>query len=288
MLPTALELPQLVERLAAVLAARPEILEAYLFGSVARGEAQAHSDVDVAVFTDAGLREDGAFGYRAELTAALMSALGSNAVDVVLLDEAPPLLYHRVLRDGVRILSRDLRATTVREGRALSRYCDYLPQLDKIERGALGGCLPERGAVTPGASDVRTVQRHLLALRRALEELRRHQGRPIEELAELDELWTVERGLQLAAQNALDIATHIAASAGRDVSDYASAIDALADLGVLEREFAQRFRGIAGFRNVLVHGYLEVDREILHRVLNTQVDEIASFAARVESYLGVR
>ncbi len=74
-----------------------------------------------------------AFGYAADLTAALMHALRIDRVDVVLLDEAPPLLYHRVLRDGVRILSRDLRATTTREGRALSRYCDYLPQLRKIE-----------------------------------------------------------------------------------------------------------------------------------------------------------
>jgi len=36
-------------------------------------------------------------------------------------------------RRCLRILARDLRATTTREGRALSRYCDYLPQLDKID-----------------------------------------------------------------------------------------------------------------------------------------------------------
>jgi hypothetical protein len=55
-------------------------------------------------------------------------------VDVVLLNHAPPLLYHRVLRDGIRICSRDLAATTGREGMALSRYCDYVPQLEMIER----------------------------------------------------------------------------------------------------------------------------------------------------------
>jgi hypothetical protein len=62
-----------------------------------------------------------------------MRVLGAPSVDVVVLNEAPPLLYHRVLRDGVRILARDLRATTTREGRALSRYCDYVPHLAKIE-----------------------------------------------------------------------------------------------------------------------------------------------------------
>lgn len=61
------------------------------------------------------------------------AALGTNAVDVAVLNRAPPLLYHRVLRDGIRFLSRNPRDTTTREGYALSRYCDYLPQLAKIE-----------------------------------------------------------------------------------------------------------------------------------------------------------
>lgn len=34
------------------LAQRPEILEAYCFGSTARGEAAAHSDLDIAVYVD--------------------------------------------------------------------------------------------------------------------------------------------------------------------------------------------------------------------------------------------
>jgi len=123
----------LAGRITAVLAARPEILEAYLFGSRARGEGQAHSDIDIAVFIDEGQIEPGPFGYRSELTSALMSGLGTNAVDVVVLNRAPPLVYHRVLRDGSRLLSRDLRATTVREGRALSRHCDFAPHLAKID-----------------------------------------------------------------------------------------------------------------------------------------------------------
>jgi len=123
----------LAERLVEVLSERREVLEAYLFGSRARGAGQAHSDIDIAVFVDEDEIESGPFGYRSMLTAALMSGLGTNSVDVVILNHAPPLLYHRVLRDGLRLLSRDLRATTVREGRALSRHCDFVPQLAKID-----------------------------------------------------------------------------------------------------------------------------------------------------------
>ena len=125
---------QTVERLTAALEPRPEILEAYLFGSVARGEAQPHSDLDVAVYvTDEALAKPG-FGYAAELSADLQQTLARSDVDIVILNRATPLLYHRVLRDGVRLISRDLAATTRRAGQALSRYCDDLPRLRLIEQ----------------------------------------------------------------------------------------------------------------------------------------------------------
>jgi predicted nucleotidyltransferase len=124
---------EILTTLAAALQPREEILEAYLFGSSATGATHAHSDVDVAVYVADQRPSGSAFGYAADLSAVLMAALGTNQVDVVVLNDAPPLLYHCVLRDGERILSRDLRATTTREGYALSRYCDYVPQLAKIE-----------------------------------------------------------------------------------------------------------------------------------------------------------
>src|SRR2546427_244866 len=114
--------PQLLARLTEALSPRSEILEAYLFGSMATGRTHAQSDIDVAVYLAEQRPEPSLFGYTADLTTALMSALATNRVDVVILNEAPPLLYYRVLRDGIRFLSRDLRATTTREGYAMSRY----------------------------------------------------------------------------------------------------------------------------------------------------------------------
>jgi predicted nucleotidyltransferase len=125
--------PALLGTLRTFFETRPEVLEAYLFGSTASGSARPHSDVDVAVYVGEPPPPASPFGYPADLTAALMRVVGTDRVEVVVLNEAPPLLYHRVLRDGVRILSRDLRATTTREGRALSRYCDFVPQLAKID-----------------------------------------------------------------------------------------------------------------------------------------------------------
>ena len=140
--------------------------------------------------------------------------------------------------------------------------------------------------MTRGQPDPEVIRRHLAALREALSNLRRHAGRSARELrTDADLRWTVERGLQLCAQNALDIATHLAAASGLDSPDYATAIDRLAELAVLSPEFASRLRPIAGFRNVLVHGYLQVDLDVLERVLREKLQDLDEFAVRIEAYL---
>ena len=69
----------------AVLERRDEVLDAYVFGSWARGEDQPHSDLDVAVYLDPAARARSALGFDAEIAAELMRALRSDRVDVVLL-----------------------------------------------------------------------------------------------------------------------------------------------------------------------------------------------------------
>ncbi len=140
--------------------------------------------------------------------------------------------------------------------------------------------------MSPGRYDRPVVRRHLIAIDEAVQILRRHRGKPAELLASVrEEAWAVERGLQLSAQNALNVAIHLAAGAGRDVSDYGAAIDRLAELGILPPEFAMRFRGVAGFRNVVVHGYLDVDRALVHRLLNERLEDFIEFVGHIERHL---
>ena len=140
--------------------------------------------------------------------------------------------------------------------------------------------------MTLGRADPVVVRRHLAALREALANLQRHSGRKAQELrANADLRWAIERGLQLCVQNALDVATHITAASGLDSPDYTSAIDRLAELGAIPAEFATRLRPIAGFRNVLVHGYLQVDLAVVEQVLKEKLNEFEAFASHIEAFL---
>ena len=143
--------------------------------------------------------------------------------------------------------------------------------------------------MTPGRADQRVVDRHLIALRQALTALRRHAGVSPQSLrADSDRRWTIERGLHLCAQNALDIASHVSSAAGLDPTTYGSSIDRLVEVNVLPAQFGERFRGVAGFRNVLVHGYLDVDLDLICRMLTESLDDFEEFAGHVERWLGVR
>lgn len=122
---------------AQALSSVPEVLDAYVFGSVGRDEMRPDSDVDVAVSLVDPTAPAPTFGWRAELATRLMKALQRNDVDVVLLHEAPPLLQRRVLGDGVRVFSRDLLESTRRGGRMMSRWCDWAPVQARIDAAIL-------------------------------------------------------------------------------------------------------------------------------------------------------
>jgi uncharacterized protein len=101
-----------VARLAAALAALPEVELAYLFGSYAQGRDRAESDIDIAI----QVHRDAAHDKRATL-ARLFDRLGrvvpSDRLDLVLLDDAPSLLRHRILTSG-RLLFERTAVTRVR------------------------------------------------------------------------------------------------------------------------------------------------------------------------------
>ena len=72
----------------------------------------------------------------------------------------------------------------------------------------------------------------------------------------------IERNLQVAAQSVIDIANRIISlDALKKPRDYYEAILILGQAGILPSGFAQKLAPIDGFRNILVHDYLEIDWE---------------------------
>jgi len=108
------------------------LLAAYLFGSVARGEDSSSSDIDVGILlrtTRSGKLNDLRFALEADLERAL-----GRRTQVIILNDAPPDLVHRVLYDGRLLLDRDPAARIRFEVRARNDYFDLLPILNRYRR----------------------------------------------------------------------------------------------------------------------------------------------------------
>ena len=112
------------------LAKQRDVSVAYLFGSVAAGRARPDSDVDVAVLLNPRAPRGDTLGRRLTLMAELGAALERSDVDVVILDDAPPLLAHRILSKGRLVFERSRPARVRFQVRTASRYLDLVPALE--------------------------------------------------------------------------------------------------------------------------------------------------------------
>jgi uncharacterized protein YutE (UPF0331/DUF86 family) len=117
-----------------------------------------------------------------------------------------------------------------------------------------------------------------------LEELARAAGVPGRGDALRD--WAIERGLQLGAEIVFDVGNHVlSAHFGVAARDYEDITTQLAALGVIPVDLRERLKGPGGFRNILVHGYLDLDRERVIDALGRAPGEFSEFSHAVRAWL---
>jgi predicted nucleotidyltransferase len=121
----------IAERLSEALRGEDRVRLAFLFGSRARGQARNDSDIDVAVLlTDEAAAADRGRTIR-QLAAGLGRVVSSTLLDIVVLNDAPALLRHRVLRDGIMLMER---SSEDRVRFARKAICEYQDQQVRRER----------------------------------------------------------------------------------------------------------------------------------------------------------
>jgi predicted nucleotidyltransferase len=121
----------MLERLRQQAPAWPELKLAVLFGSQARGEARSGSDADLGLLLAP---------YSSDLRVRVEAELGRAAggpVDIVLLDDAPPLLRFEIAREGVLLFQREDHLWTDFKARAMVDWWDWAPTHRKIAAGVV-------------------------------------------------------------------------------------------------------------------------------------------------------
>lgn len=96
----------------------------------------------------------------------------------------------------------------------------------------------------------------------------------------------VEHTLQIAIQAALDAASHVVSD--RRLGEPRTNRELFVRLeraGILESDLAARLSDMAGFRNVLVHGYDAVNPEIVQDIVVNRLDDLLDYVSALRPQL---
>ena len=135
-------------------------------------------------------------------------------------------------------------------------------------------------------TDQDLVAKKLAFIETCLRELRQ-QARPDRLSTDVREIRFVEHTLQIAIQAALDVASHIVSDnrLGEPRTNR-ELFDLLGRHGWLTPSLTGVMRDMGGFRNVLVHGYAEVDVDVVRDVLDRHLPDFEVFVAAIRLRIG--
>ena len=96
----------------------------------------------------------------------------------------------------------------------------------------------------------------------------------------------VEHTLQIAIQAMLDVASHIVSDEHLGEPETNSQLfDRLAAAHWVSEDQRRTFVAMAGFRNILVHGYAAVDLAIVRNVVENHLEDLIDFVAAIRARL---
>lgn len=120
----------LAQQLRGILQDVKDISFAYLYGSASHDPAVPGGDIDIAVY----LKPSDTQEYvekEAELTALLVSKLGTDDIDLRILNVLPLVLQYDILKEGMLLLSRDEAERVEFETSVMIRFFELKPYLEE-------------------------------------------------------------------------------------------------------------------------------------------------------------
>lgn len=105
-------------------------------------------------------------------------------------------------------------------------------------------------------------------------------------LADPDNFAVAEHHLRRAIEALLDVGRHILAKKGlARPTDYRTIIISLGQHGILPQEFSEKIKGMADYRNRLVHGYADVSEKEIYEIITNHLDDFRQFTKYIVGYI---
>lgn len=101
-----------------------------------------------------------------------------------------------------------------------------------------------------------------------------------------DAQWIIERGLEIASSTIFDVGNHILAGAYQtSVEEYEQILEKLHEKKIISKDLYAELQGLGGFRNILVHGYLSLNPELVYEHYKKALNSFPRFIAEIERWL---
>lgn len=110
-----------IPELTARVSGEPDVAAFFLFGSAAMGKLTPLSDLDFALLLSFGMSKAERFSRRLALEGILTGLLGTDEIDVIVLNDCPPRMAHRILKEGKLLYCGDREV-----------FSDYYDQIVRV------------------------------------------------------------------------------------------------------------------------------------------------------------
>lgn len=132
-----------------------------------------------------------------------------------------------------------------------------------------------------------TIIRKISELETTIRQLHKLKSYSFDEIKDdLEKLWAIEHGLQIAIQIIIDIGNHIIAEIGEnEIDEYTDIFDKLVKHNIIPSEFAINIKGMIGLRNLLVHRYGEINVEVIYKILQNNLYDFERFIGYIQSHI---
>lgn len=129
----------------------------------------------------------------------------------------------------------------------------------------------------------RIIERRLKELDQILQELAKYRTLSLASFkADLSKRWIIERGLIAAASMVFDIADHILSSRFAYYSEsYEGSLEGLCEKGIISRKIYDKMKGLGGFRNILIHSYIDIDPQEVFENFQKALSVLPRFAQEI-------
>jgi uncharacterized protein YutE (UPF0331/DUF86 family) len=137
-------------------------------------------------------------------------------------------------------------------------------------------------------TDIELIEKKVAFIEARVRELR-ELSRPAAIATDVREERFAAYTLQIAVQAALDVASHIVSDERLGEPDTNRQLfDLLAAAGWLSPGLTETMHNMAGFRNVVVHGYQVLDKAILADIVSNRLEDLLEFVSAIRQGLAKR